>query len=75
MSHNGSDKPPPVGVLFKGAPRGKIWQELTTDTRIPEWMHVTTQCKGSYRADNMWSSLNRPSRLQHMTVNHKYIST
>ena len=47
------DKPPPVGVLFKAAPRGIVWAELTARPLIPAWMHVHTQIKGSYRASDM----------------------
>ena len=39
--------------MFKAAPRGAVWRELTADPLIPEWMHVQTQCKGSYRAQDM----------------------
>ena len=42
MSH--TDEPPPVGA---------VWRELTADQLIPEWMHVQTQCKSSYRARDM----------------------
>ena len=45
--------PPPVGVLFKATPNGKIWRELHDDADIPEWMHIQTQVKGSYRAEDM----------------------
>ena len=44
---------PPVGVLFKAEPNGRVWRELHEDTAIPAWMHVQTQCKGSYRASDM----------------------
>ena len=44
---------PPVGVLFKAAPKGRVWKELAEDEGIPAWMHVQTQCKGSYRASGM----------------------
>ena len=44
---------PPVGVLFKAEPNGRVWRELHEDTGIPAWMHVQTQCKGSYRASDM----------------------
>ena len=47
------DEPPPVGILFKAAPRGRVWRELTASPLIPAWMHVQTQCKGSYRASGM----------------------
>ena len=42
MSHNTEGyEPPPVGVLFKAAPNGKVQRELEADTDIPAWMHVT----------------------------------
>ena len=47
---NEDDDPPPVGILFKAAPCGPVWRELTQDPSIPAWMHVQTQRKGSYRA-------------------------
>ena len=48
-----SDKPPPLEVLFKAAPRGRAQQELTASPLMSEWMHMQTQCKGSYRASGM----------------------
>ena len=44
---------PPLGILFKAAPKGRVWADLNADTDIPPWMHVQTQCKGSYRASDM----------------------
>ena len=48
----GDGKPPPVGVLFKAAPGGRVWRDLKEDEDIPDWMHVQTQEKGSYRASD-----------------------
>ena len=44
---------PPLGILFKAEPKGRVWKELHEDPAIPAWMHVQTQCKGSYRASDM----------------------
>ena len=30
-----------------------MWQELQDDPAIPTWMHMQTQRKGSYRAEDM----------------------
>ena len=43
----------PVGILFKAAPGGRVWKDLSEDPHIPAWMHVQTQARGSYRAKDM----------------------
>ena len=45
--------PPPLGLLFKAAPFGVIWKELSGDPNTPKWMHVQTQEAGSYRSSDM----------------------
>ena len=52
-------EPPPVGILFKGEPGGKVRRDLDADPDIPQWMHATTQCKGSYRAEDMVELLDK----------------
>ena len=51
-SREGSE-PTPVGVLFKAAPQGAVWKELTGIANLPDWMHIQTQVNGSYRSSDM----------------------
>ena len=56
---SGATGPPPVGVLFKASNKGAVWRELTALPDIPAWMHLQTQEKGSYRAEDMLELLEK----------------
>ena len=48
---------PPVCVLFKGSPDGRIQESLEADFDPPAWMKVQVQVHGSYRSEDMVQAL------------------